>query len=156
MADSSFRKIVTKNNMTFVLQLQKVKRTLKNDIKSLWKVWIETCQNILASKNKVYPNISKQNSYSLLVTGYIDTNFPVLQVISRNYVFVIHTTKWCEWPGKKEFRYMFISKESDNLEIVLENRTWRSDSIVSKQFFEEIFVILGIIKVEVSFISLGR
>lgn len=51
---------------------------------------------------------------------------------------------------------MFISKESDNLEIVLENRTWRSDSIVSKQFFEEIFVILGIIKVEVSFISLGR
>ena len=51
---------------------------------------------------------------------------------------------------------MFISKESDNLEIVLENRTWRADSIVSKQFFEEIFVILGIIKVEVSFISLGR
>ena len=51
---------------------------------------------------------------------------------------------------------MFISKESDNLEIVLENSTWRSDSIVSKQFLEEIFVILGIIKVEVSVISLGR
>ena len=51
---------------------------------------------------------------------------------------------------------MFISKESDNLEIVLENSTWRSDSIVSKQFLEEIFVILGIIKVEVSVVSLGR
>ena len=52
---------------------------------------------------------------------------------------------------------MSISKESDNLEIVLENRTWRSDSIVNKQYLEEIFVILaGIIKVEVSVISLGR
>lgn len=39
-------------------------------------------------KIKFYPNISKQNSYSLLVTGYIDTNFPVLQFISRNYVLV--------------------------------------------------------------------
>ena len=27
-------------------------------------------------KIKFHPNISKQNSYSLLVTGYIDTNFP--------------------------------------------------------------------------------
>lgn len=39
-------------------------------------------------KIKFYPNISKQNSYSLLATGYIDTNFPVLQFISRNYVLV--------------------------------------------------------------------
>ena len=49
--------------------------------------------NILASKNKVYPNINKQNSFSLLAKGYLDTNFPVLQFISRNYAprFLLYT-----------------------------------------------------------------